>query len=61
MKFHQFLIIWAELYVAICHISPPPPSLGTGVSKTDREVVTALERKGKSGYSTRREGWSCEA
>jgi hypothetical protein len=42
---HQFIIICAELYVAICHIAPPPPVLNR-VYKTDREVVTDLERKG---------------
>jgi hypothetical protein len=52
---HQFIVIWVELYVAIRHIGPPKSS------KTDREVVTALERKGSRGCSAGRGGWTCEA
>ncbi len=40
------IVIWDELYVAVRHISPP-----NRVSKTDREVGTALERKGSRGCS----------
>jgi hypothetical protein len=41
---HQFIVIWAELYVAICHIGPPPPPKSWNrVFQIDREV-TALDR-----------------
>jgi TRAP-type C4-dicarboxylate transport system substrate-binding protein len=36
---HQFLIIWAKLYVAI------RPKSWNRISKTDRDIVTALKRK----------------
>jgi hypothetical protein len=54
---HQFIVIWVELYVR--HIGTPKS--WKRVSKTDREVVTALERKGIRGYSAGRGGWSCGA
>jgi hypothetical protein len=54
---HQLIGIWVELYVALRHIGSPK----SRVSKTDREVITALERKGSRGCSARRGGWSCGA
>ncbi len=54
---HQFIVIW--LYVADRHIGPPKS--WNRVSKTNREVVTALERKGSRGCPAGRGGWSCEA
>jgi hypothetical protein len=56
---HQFRVIWVELYVAIRHIGPPKS--WNRISKTDREVVTAMERKGSRGCSAGRGGWTCEA
>ncbi len=38
-----------------------PPKSWNRVSKTDREVITALERKGSRGCSAGRGGWSCGA
>jgi hypothetical protein len=37
---HKFIIIWAKLYVAVCHIGPP--NFENRVSKND-EIVTALK------------------
>ncbi len=49
---HQFIVIWVKLYVAVRHIGPTRS--WNRISKTDREVVTALERKGSRGCSVRR-------
>jgi hypothetical protein len=51
---HQFKVIWVELYVAVRHIGPPKS--WNWVSKTDREVIKALERKSSRGCSTGRGG-----
>ncbi len=56
---HQFKVIWVKVYVAVHHIGPPKSR--NRVSKTDREVITALERKGSRGCSARRGGWSLNA
>jgi hypothetical protein len=56
---HQFVKIWAKLYVVVRHMGPPKS--WNRVSKTDREVFTALERKGSRGCSAGRGGWSCES
>jgi hypothetical protein len=40
---HLFLLFWAEIYMTIYHIRPHPKNR---VSRTYREVITALERKG---------------
>jgi hypothetical protein len=58
MRNYWFIVIWAEVYMTVCHIVPP--SLGKRVSKSHREVVTALERKGSRGCSARRGRWSYE-
>ncbi len=56
---HLFLIIfWAEIYMTIYRIRPHPKNR---VSRTWREVITALERKGSEVWSAGRGGWSCEA
>jgi hypothetical protein len=49
---HQFIEIWVKLYVAVRHIDPPPKSWNR-LSKTDGEVITALERKRMLCWKTR--------
>jgi hypothetical protein len=54
----QFVVIWIELCVAVRHIGPSKS--WNRVSKTDREVITALERKGSSDALPGEEGAAVE-